>query len=194
MRQKSQGRKSTNKPKISMQERANRLATDSAMEIVWHPGRALSIQIQGSLRSLPSCNSKTMRKRSNRLIPAKSDTQLAALQALRFHYLITTMAQGIQPSFNDKLVSMVVVNSRTNKRAWDSHNVLKFLCDWIEDLGVVTNDNQIEAYCFKAEDYPDQVPDNVTSIILLERSLFRSTGEDVIKKAKRLIQGDGLNL
>lgn len=73
---------------------------------------------------------------------------------------------------------------------WDSHNISKFLGDWLQSLGVIGDDSDAEIKCFKKADYLDDTEIlGTTQIIIQPRDQVSMLTEDYIGKSKRASTG-----
>ena len=74
------------------------------------------------------------------------------------------------PTFGATLVRIFVVHAYKPRR-YDSHNVPKAVCDWLQYIGVIEDDTNAECFCIKSQDYPaGKCDQRYTYIHITERS------------------------
>lgn len=161
----------------------------------------LSIHLYGPIAALPSCNTKDIGKRyvTNKrtgrrtLVPLqrKSDRQLAYLSALTSLYAAELLKNQVYPppTFGDRLVTLTLIASEAGRRGrWDSSNLIKFLSDWLEDVGLVEDDHRVEAHGYKATEYGRE--DGVTRIYVTDRAITQRLHTRIIDETERCFFGD----
>lgn len=154
--------------------------------------RSIIITIEGPAANLPSSNQKKIIPVNGRRVivdDTKAKYKLEALTKL-FH----DASNLRELKFGKQEVFLQVINAE-RKGCWDSHNIPKMLCDWIEDRGIVDNDSQIEVWPTKKVNYTRYFKDAASTTIIIQRrdlvsSLLEETQkelEQVARKAKTLI-------
>jgi len=119
---------------------------------------AVVIELTGPYAFFPSTsNSKAIRfKRYNgaqfykrgKLIPyiGSNSSHLAKLKEMSLMYVAGCLDAGIAPpSFHDTPVHCIALLARP-KGIWDVHNATKPIGDWLQGVGVVTNDKSLEIW------------------------------------------------
>lgn len=143
--------------------------------------------LTGDLAKLPSGTNRRkigFRKdyKTGRKTPfIMKDRQITEQLELMTYEYMRTLGGKVPPSFFDKDVYCAIYcadikyrNSRKS-RPYDSHNSTKSLCDWLESIGLVSNDSQIEAHPAKIKDYPDLGEGHQTLVLVVRRDLVQGS-------------------
>lgn len=140
----------------------------------------LWVEFEGPDLKFPSKNRKRVVFPRGRFRPVivKDSSVQADINAITTQF---EMARNGRPvSFGLDLIKVIVLLP-ARQRAFDSHNFNEFIADWLEDVGVVINDNQIEMKSIKRSEYQQfndyligypKISDspNATTIICLRRN------------------------
>lgn len=119
-------------------------------------------------------NSSTIRfnKSTKRLFKSKSDPQIARLKAATHLYSRELYRLGIcPPSYQSEEVFVRIytptLKTKKNKvRKYDSHNYIKGIADWLEDVGMYDDDTQADIHASRASDMGDDSTDTLSIFIL----------------------------
>lgn len=137
----------------------------------------LKIALIGSLSKLPSkSNGKRTfyNKKANRWVIVNDPESTNYFKKLTKHFNIYPRCPSTmfgKYSFFDEQVHLTLSASKANDRA-DRDNLLKGICDWLQQVGIVNNDNQIQPFPFRQSDYPELAPGGATYIYIQPISLL----------------------
>lgn len=115
--------------------------------------RSLKITIDGDLSKLPSTTNKreigmVKRKGSKtgamRPILMKNPEQAARTEALS--RLLEAKEVGSFDDLSRRVFVLILLGSSCYRM--DSHNIPKFVCDWLQSMGIYSNDKNVDALCF----------------------------------------------
>lgn len=127
----------------------------------WQPeaGELASIWIEfaGPLANIPSSsNTHVIRQAGNKRFVGRSSTTLDRLQAATWKYRGALMETGENaPSFLDTPVLVTALIAHKPGR-WDDHNCTKFIGDWLQDVGIINDDQNAVINCYKKSRFPDR--------------------------------------
>lgn len=154
------------------QRESRRLAARQIVEqedslTVRRSDNCLRIDLSGSLSAIPSTNRRVIAR--GRLIRCpKAQAKLNAMTRL---FINATASDPDSVRFGDEPIHVTLVcgerYSKIGSRIgrWDSHNLPKMLCDWLETVGIVNDDSRAEVTVVKRKDYfGDAQP--ITTIII----------------------------
>lgn len=145
------------------------LSSDLKIEQILDCG--LLIRLTGPCAQIPSSsNTHVIARCGRRLTIRKSDRTLNCLAELTALWTRTIYQDGKSPpSFGNTPVRIFIVHAKKPRR-FDSHNVPKAVCDWLQARGVIEDDTHAECFCIKAQDYPDQCNQDETTITIMPRA------------------------
>lgn len=151
-------------------------------------GQMLGIHINftGELAHFPSTSNdrqifyrtytdKLGRKRSAPF-NGRSVTAQMRLAAAKEQFLQAVANSGYElPCFFDARVRIVGLFAQKSGR-WDVHNQIKPMCDWIQDVGIITDDVNARVLAERKDDWPQAYPDyqTTTTILILPESRIGS--------------------
>jgi Holliday junction resolvase RusA-like endonuclease len=125
----------------------------------------LRLDIGGSLSAIPSTNRRIIAR--GRLIrDPKAQRTLNDLAAL-YH----EETAGMEVGFAKEPVHITFVCGERYSKVghkigrWDSHNLPKMLCDWLETVGVIQDDCRAEVLVVKRKEYFNDAAPHTTIII-----------------------------
>ncbi len=115
----------------------------------------------------------------------KTQTQLANQNTLTTLYVKATIANGILPPHIDGKVIVLAEFPRRKDVGdnFDSHNMSKFLGDWLEYIGLIDNDKDAEIHCVKRSDYDNG---HTTKITLCRRAIAEEASKQFIESMHRV--------
>lgn len=115
------------------------------------------IEFAGPLARIPSSsNAHIIRQAGKRRFVGRSTTTLNRLQAATWKYRQALI--GISenaPSFLDTPVLVTVLLADKPGR-WDDHNCAKFIGDWLQDVGIINDDQNAVINCYKKSRFADR--------------------------------------
>lgn len=135
------------------------------VEIFRHAGSSeilsLWIRLEGELAHFPSTSNsreigyrwwwdKRTRTRLKKPFIKKSTSQLRRLEAATRLYGQVVGTNSL--SFHDREVTVLVLLAEKAGR-FDSHNQCKPIGDWLQQIGVIHDDEAAEIFCVKSSDY-----------------------------------------
>jgi hypothetical protein len=114
--------------------------------------RGLWIELTGKLR-FPSKNKKPVFRNAftgKRFMP-KNTSWTIDRDAITVLY--RNACAGKLPTFNDELVKLTAILPAPTRGRDDSHNRGESIADWLQHIGVVADDSQVEMHCIKRNEY-----------------------------------------
>lgn len=113
----------------------------------------LWICFQGEGLKFPSKNRKRVVRNRHTGKPfilkdKKSQIQLDALTQL-----YRAACKGKTLTFGNKLVKALVIASFNQSRQCDSHNINESIADWLQSVGVIINDSDLQIECIKNHEF-----------------------------------------
>jgi len=155
--------------------------------------KAILIYLKGISAQFPSTsNSREIRYKwinskagFRKKVPFLSKTkfqqeQLGKISALYTEALVRC---GVPfPSFYGEKVHVLALLA-SMPRKFDSHNFSKPIGDWLEHVGIITDDTNAEIHCFKCGDYERFKENEETTIILVQpRTQTQQKSEILLKE------------
>lgn len=134
--------------------------------------KKLTIILSGPVAQIPSSsNTHRVARRGRQFAVRKSQDTMDRLAEMSALWQRALYQSGEPlPAFGSTLVRIFVVHAFKPRR-FDSHNVPKAVCDWLQYIGVIDDDTNAECFCIKAQDYPaGKCDQRYTSIYITERS------------------------
>jgi hypothetical protein len=119
---------------------------------------AFTMCLEGPLANLPSSNGKQIRRHGNRISTGNNARQIAYLEALTALYIreLCDMGKPLshhRPAFGKQKTFCLIINTSQGRRSrWDASNIPKLFCDWCEQVGIIDDDQHLEALSLKAKD------------------------------------------
>jgi hypothetical protein len=144
--------------------------------------QSITLELGGKIAHFPS------KSNISHVWNAKRIDMKVRLYALTQLYVAKLIEMGEPlPSFGEDRIHALLLCAR-HKVHFDSHNETKALCDWLEAVGVVDNDTQIEAEAKKKEWYVPEMSEQFTSTVIIQRfqnvrSLIRETCFELLSVA-----------
>lgn len=131
-------------------------ARESEMRVTYHSNgdgslKALLIDVRGYLSALPGKSNSYTRGRGGVFQSPEVRGRTQAMDEL-FEMWKLRLKRAL--SFDGDVTVHVLCAKR--KQKFDSHNVPKFVGDWLEKMGVLTDDSRAEIFAIKKEEYPAQ--------------------------------------
>lgn len=146
---------------------------------------AISIRFTGPAARFPSTsnNQKILfHGKGKRMSVGHSNKVIGRMYAARQLYILALMERGITPpTFGD---ARVFVQVALVKDRWirDSHNYAKPICDWLQAVGVVNNDSQIECHCFKRHEYGNETA--ATEVLIVQRAVVQRCLSEFVSQVR----------
>lgn len=148
------------------------------------------LDLYDDLSALPSNNRKDIGyKRTWRgLRPfvkhTSSTRQFFGELTIRFRSL-TNLVQPLTWFGADPVHILIICGERYDKRGrrigrWDAHNMGKFVVDWLQEIGVITDDSNAEVQMVKRREYYGNL-DAHTSIIIQHKKKVQSELERFVR-------------
>lgn len=132
------------------------------------------IEFSGPLAHFPSTsNSREIRWMNQpggtrRPFISKSSYQRAHLEAATRAYTQALIDGGhFLPSFGSEPVSVMALFA-DKKGRWDSHNQTKPLGDWLEEIGLITDDAHADIDCKKQKSFSESLAEMARTLIVVQ--------------------------
>jgi len=164
-----------------MKRMRNSPVEPDGFEIIKRSRDALSIRLTGPCAQIPSSsNTHVVCRFGKRYGLRKSDRTLGTLHALTALYQKWLYESGESPPYFGSDPIRIIIKHAYKPRRFDSHNVPKAACDWLQSVNIIDDDTFAECFCIKAQDYPDRCNQNETIIRIVRRSRDDAAWDDLL--------------
>jgi hypothetical protein len=181
------------RPKLPgpMQALHDRVCAESACVVTpnYRGGRLISVWIEfaGKAAHLPSTSNGRQiawNRGSNRPFVRKSTTHQARLEAMTTLYSEAILEKSLgRIEFGTDLIHVQAILAM-NTRSFDSHNMTKPIGDWLQHIGMIENDSQLEIECKKRGHYLIQDSGNTTHLTIQPLKNVQELNERHIRETR----------
>lgn len=157
--------------------------------------KGIWIAFSGPIAHLPSANRREIsyinkKGGGKRPILRKSDVTTARLSVMTalFGEALIDMGIGV-PTFTQSKINVVCLHAEKAGR-WDLDNREKLLGDWLTDVGIITDDSNIQIHSIKKSDYVLDFPIlGTTELIIQPLDQIYGLSRTYIEQIKRASTG-----
>lgn len=182
------------KKKFNRKERLFELVRDSSLSIHFSaeklPLQHARISIYGPCSKLPSISNQRLVKGiidktgKARGVSAPNPEREVILEALTVLYNRRIQALRVRPSFMDspknRLFGVMLLGDECLRM--DSHNIPKAACDWLQEIGLVKNDANLDVMPVHKSRFGELFSGMCTTILITRFSAVKGDMETLLRK------------